>query len=107
MLEKALTLSKVKNVIFSMIGVAAFLWSGVSSGADVANSSLLGKWRIINEQLDQAALAIVWEFTANEIIVRDERTGAEISRTRYTIDATKSPHWITAEIDDSPNAKIW
>jgi hypothetical protein len=38
-----------------------------------------------------------------EVIVRDDKTGEEISRARYTFNATKSPHWITVEVDDSPN----
>jgi len=93
----------MKTALMLAICIAGCLWGGLSSGADVVASPIMGKWQIIDERLDKMGMVIVWEFTATEVIVRDDETGEEISRARYTINATKSPHWITVEVDDSPN----
>ena len=57
---------------------------------------------MIDERLDKIGMVIVWQFTANEVIVSNTVTNEEISRSSYTIDTTKSPFWITTEIDDGP-----
>ena len=93
----------MKTSLILLISIMGSLCCGLSSGTDVVSSPLMGKWQIIDERLDKTGMMIVWEFTATEVIVRDDKTGEEISRARYTFDATKSPHWITVEVDDSPN----
>ena len=73
-------------------------------GEKAKNTSILsGKWRFIDKRLDRIGMEVEWEFTGDEVIVRDAKTGELVSRSRYTIDTAKSPHWITVEVDDSPD----
>jgi uncharacterized protein (TIGR03067 family) len=85
-----------------LICIAGLFPVGASAGDDPKVPTLKGKWQIIDERLDKIGVVIVWEFTDTKVIVRDEKTGEEVSRFRYTIDGTKSPMWITVEVDDSP-----
>ena len=85
-----------------LIFIAGCIGVALGSESDAEVASLIGKWQILDERLEGIGMVIVWEFTASEVIVRDEKTGDEVSRSRYTIDTTKSPHWITVEVDDSP-----
>lgn len=85
-----------------LICIAGLFPVGASAGDDPKVPTLKGKWQIIDKRLDKIGMVIVWEFTDTEVIVRDEKTGEEVSRSRYTIDGMKSPMWITVEVDDSP-----
>lgn len=90
--ERKSPFSKImKTSLILLISIVGSLCCGLSSGADVVSSPLMGKWQIIDERLDKTGMIIVWEFTATEVIVRDDKTGEEISRARYTFNTTKSP----------------
>lgn len=68
-------------------------------------AGILGLWRVVDPRIDKIGLIIEWEFTDKEVIVWDRTNNEEVSRSRYSADTTKSPNWITAEIDDSPDEK--
>jgi uncharacterized protein (TIGR03067 family) len=89
--------------LFSMFlaFVACALGAAVGGEPGPGIESLIGKWQVINERLNNTGVVIEWEFTPNEVIVRNPKSGLEYKRVRYAIDTTKSPHWITSEIDDS------
>ena len=62
-----------------------------------------GHWSVLDKRLDDIGMVVEWEFTGKEVIVRDGTSGEENSRSNYTIDVSKSPRWITVDIDDSPD----
>ena len=91
-----------------MLRILVTFWLGhisVGCAAEFEALSLKGRWQIVNEKLDTIGLVIVWEFTDTEVIVREVNSGEEFSRARYKIDKSKSPNWITVEIDDSASGE--
>lgn len=85
-----------------LICIAGTVAVGFGGDAEPEATLLKGRWQMIDERLDKIGMVIVWEFTGTEVVVRNEKTGEEVSRSRYTIDAAKSPKWITVDVDDSP-----
>lgn len=68
------------------------------AAAEAAGNPLLGRWRVLGlpgKPLDPQKFHLEWEFTAQDIIVRDRKNDEDVSRNGYTIDQSKSPHWIT------------
>jgi uncharacterized protein (TIGR03067 family) len=62
---------------------------------------LIGRWLMTGTRekpLDANKFGVEWEFTPDEIVVRDRKTGEEVSRNRYTVDITKSPAWIIVAV---------
>ena len=71
------------------------------SAADPAATHLIGRWLMTGTRekpVDANRFEVEWEFTPGEIVVRDRKTGEEVSRNRYTVDTTKSPAWITVAV---------
>jgi uncharacterized protein (TIGR03067 family) len=71
--------------------------------ADPHSESILGKWlvtRVGKHAVTELSARIEWEFTEEEVVVRDLTSTQEISRNRYTIDTSQNPKWITVTIGD-------
>ena len=71
------------------------------SAVDPSATLLVGRWLMTGTRekpLDTNKFAVEWEFTPEEIVVRDRKTGEEVSRNRYTVDTTKLPAWITVTV---------
>lgn len=71
--------------------------------ADANSESILGKWlaiRVGKQDATKLSAQIEWEFTKDEVIVRDLTNTQEISRNRYTVDTSQNPKWITVTIVD-------
>jgi uncharacterized protein (TIGR03067 family) len=68
---------------------------------DLDSEPLLGTWlgmRVGKRDATKLPMQIEWEFTKDEVIVRDLTNAQEISRNHYVIDASKNPKWITETI---------
>ena len=70
------------------------------SPAVVSDSALEGRWRMVDERLDQAGITLIWVFEKERAIVMDGE-GQLISDSAYEIDASKSPAHITVFIQDA------
>lgn len=71
--------------------------------ADPNPESILGKWLVTQvgkHDATKLSAQIEWEFTKDEVIVRDLTNAQEISRNQYVIDASQNPKWITVTIVD-------
>ena len=71
--------------------------------ADPNSESILGKWlatRVGKRDATTLSAQIEWEFTQDEVIVRDLKNSQEISRNRYVVDTSQNPKWITVTIVD-------
>ena len=69
--------------------------------ADPNTESILGKWlatQVGKRDATKLSAQIEWEFTEDEVVVRDLTNSQEISRNRYTIDTSQNPKWITVTI---------
>ena len=63
----------------------------------------MGRWLVQRagiHDVSKFSMRIEWEFTIDQVIVRDIAKGEEISRNRYTLDLTKDPKWITVTVVD-------
>lgn len=90
---------KLRNIVIALLFCCTA--SADEAAPKTEKSTLIGKWQMIDERLEKTGMVIVWQFTANEVIVSNKKTNEEISRTSYTIDDTKKPCWITSDLDDS------
>lgn len=73
----------------------------IAAAAEESAAAIIGRWSMIgftDKPIDTTKFQIEWEFTRDEIIVRDRERGEEVSRNRYTVDTTKSPAWITVAV---------
>jgi uncharacterized protein (TIGR03067 family) len=81
-------------------------WANPKQEGDHKSAATIkGKWRLIDQRLDKLKMVVEWEFTDTEVVVREVKTGEETSRASYKIDASKTPQWITVDVDDSPDGK--
>ena len=98
-IRDCMTMRFLTLLLFCIAGLVPLRASAI---ADPSLLELKGKWKLMDESFDKIGMVIVWEFTATEVIVHNAKTGEQVSRSRYSIDRTKSPLWITIEVDDSP-----
>jgi uncharacterized protein (TIGR03067 family) len=89
------------------ISIILILFAGLSGLATceenkVTKNPLKGKWQLINKNLERIGAALIWEITDTDVTIRDVNTGEIINRFKYITDTTKTPNWITMEVDDSP-----
>ena len=90
--------------ILALVILLASNWSVAEAQDNERNPikiNIVGVWRNLDPKLEKIGLTIEWEFTDSEVIVWDRTNHEEVSRSKYSIDKTKSPNWITVEIDDS------
>lgn len=69
--------------------------------ADSGSESILGKWsvtRVGTRDATKFPFKIEWEFTKDEVIVRDLTNAQEVSRNHYVIDTSQNPKWITMTV---------
>jgi len=79
------------------------LFTGFAWSAERQDNPLVGQWlvdRVIKQDGTMFPFDIVWEFTKEQVIVKDLTNSQEISRNSYTIDTTKDPKWITVTVID-------
>jgi uncharacterized protein (TIGR03067 family) len=71
--------------------------------AESGDNPLLGRWLVKRAGARDATtlpMKIEWEFTRDQVIVRDATSSREVSRNAYTLDLTKDPKWITVTVVD-------
>lgn len=95
----------MKTLSVRLIALTAIfmLLSGVEGCAEKEGNPLVGQWLaepVEGRDGSKLPFDIVWEFTKDQVIVRDATNSQVISRNRYTVDTTKDPMWITVTVVD-------
>ena len=91
------------HIMRSSLFVAVFVLCSVPSWSAEADNPLLGCWvvqRVGSRDVEKLPFLVEWEFTKDEVIVRDLTNLQEVSRNSYTIDLSKNPKWITVTVVD-------
>jgi uncharacterized protein (TIGR03067 family) len=94
--------SRFFRIMSAMVLVLAIADTCVLA-VDPNSESILGKWlvtRVGKRDATKLPFQIEWEFTKDEVIVRDLTNAQEISRNHYVIDVSQNPKWITVTVVD-------
>jgi uncharacterized protein (TIGR03067 family) len=91
---------RYKTTLFTAVFV---LFTGLACCAEALDNPLVGRWlvqRVGTRDATKFPFKIEWEFTKDQLIVRDVTNSQEISRNSYTLDLTKDPKWFTVTVVD-------
>jgi uncharacterized protein (TIGR03067 family) len=89
--------NKTRVIAVVLMLVAASSWCAEQ------DNTLLGSWlvqRVGVRDATKLPFQIEWEFTKDQVIVRDVTHSQELSRNTYTVDLSKEPKWITITVVD-------